>query len=209
MENDSLEALKSLIEEEIYLIPEDREAILAQLETQSIEIPTVTAMEPIQAIVPAATEVSAPAPKHSEPRSAPLPVVEEVVSEPIPVRGNFSKGLLILHEESSLPADVMEMLVKMINACGHSMNEVGLLASEHLEGRSMEDFQNLNAHTILKFGRVKHPINAVPARPYEVYSEKETEFLFADSLTVIAEEVALKKKLWTSLQVLFNLTKSK
>jgi len=208
MENDSLEALKSLIEEEIYLIPEDREAILAQMETHSRRTPAESATEPIQVIVAVSAEISASAPKHPEPKSAPLPIVEEVVSEPIPVRGNFSKGLLILHEESSLPAEVMEMLVKMINACGHSMNEVGLLASEHLEGRSMEDFQNLNAHTILKFGRVKHPINAVPARPYEVYSEKETEFLFADSLTVIAEEVALKKKLWTSLQVLFNLTKS-
>ena len=206
MENASLEELKSLIEEEIYLIPEDRETILAQLQAEPTDTakanPTQTPAN--QSQKEEAKPISSPQPL--EPKSAPEPQVEEAIAEPITIRGNFSRGILILHEESTLKPELMEMLVKMINACGHSMNEIGLLAAEQLEGRSMEEFKSLNAHTLLKFGRVNHPINAVPARLYEVHAENETEFLFADALSRIAEEVALKKKLWASLQVLFNLT---
>lgn len=209
MENFSLEELKSLIEEEIYLISEDRKTILAQMEGNSSLSPKTQKTEPAQIHTReeiSEVEVSVNIP---EPKPEPQVVAEEPIAEPIPIRGNFTKGVLILHEETELNADVMEMLVKMINACGHSMNEVGLVASENLEGRSMEEFQSLNAHTVLKFGRISHPINAVPARPYEVYSENETEYLFADSLSMIGEDVNLKKKLWTSLQVLFNLSSSK
>jgi hypothetical protein len=206
MENASLEELQSLIEEEIYLIPEDRKAILDQLEGKpsgKTEIkPTAKVIPPVQDL-PRQEPVSAPV---YEPQPESQTVVEEPLVEPIAIRGNFSKGVLILHEEGELNAEVMDMLVKMINACGHSMNEVGLVASESLEGRSMEDFLSLNAHTVLKFGRIKHPINAMPAPAYEVFSENETEYLFADSLSMISEDKNLKKKLWTSLQVLFNLT---
>lgn len=207
MENFSLEELKSLIEEEIYLIPEDRKAILAQLNRNSSLSSQPNQADPIRVeIRKEITEVVVSA-KTPDPIPEPQIVAEEPISEPIPIRGNFSKGVLILHEETNLSAEVMEMLVKMINACGHSMNEVGLVASENLEGRTMEEFQSLNAHTVLKFGRISHPINAVPARSYEVYSDNETEYLFVDSLSAIGEDVTLKKKLWTSLQVLFNLTK--
>lgn len=206
MENASLGELQTLIEEEIYLIPEDRKAILDQLEgkiSEKIEIkPTAKVIPPVQD-QPQQEPVSAPV---YEPQTESQTVVEEPLVEPIAIRGNFSKGVLILHEEGELNAEVMDMLVKMINACGHSMIEVGLVASESLQGRSMEDFLSLNAHTVLKFGRIKHPINAMPAPAYEVFAENETEYLFADSLSMISEDKNLKKKLWTSLQVLFNLS---
>jgi hypothetical protein len=148
---------------------------------------------------------------HLEGRTLDFKEIEslEFPIEPIPVRGNYSKGVLILHEEKVLSSEVMEMLVNMINAVGHSMTEIGMVSSDALEDRSMEDFLSLNAHIVLKFGRIKHPINTVPAQSYEVYSENETEYLFADSLSSISEDKALKKKLWTALQVLFNLTPGK
>lgn len=177
MENDSIEELQYLITEEIYLIPEDRKAILAQLEG-----------------------------KAESPQEVAIP---EPVVEPIPVRGNFSKGVLILHEEKELPTEVMDMLVNMIKAVGHSMNEVGMVSSELLENKSMEDFQALNAHVVLKFGKIKHPINALFDQLYEIHSDTETEFLFADSLSSIFEDKKLKVKLWNSLQILFNLTSGK
>ncbi|MFN3996514.1 hypothetical protein [Algoriphagus sp.] len=177
MENNSIQELQSLLTEEIYLIPEDREAILAQLSGKSGIAQEVTNNEPI--------------------------------IEPIPIRGNFTKGILILHEEDVLQSEVMDMLVNMIKAVGHSMNEVGMVSSEVLEGRSMEEFYSINAHIVLKFGRIKHPINALFDQFYEVHSESETEFLFADSLSQIFEDKKLKVKLWTSLQVLFNLTPGK
>ncbi|MDG1279384.1 MAG: hypothetical protein P8O16_19050 [Algoriphagus sp.] len=127
--------------------------------------------------------------------------------EPIHYEGKFENGVLILHEEEKLAPEVMDMLVKMINAVNHSMNEVGMISSKSLEGRSLEEFMDLNAHRVLKFGRIKHPINALPALDYTVHTEDETEFLFADSLTVISEDRALKVKLWESLKILFNISK--
>ncbi|WP_111669559.1 hypothetical protein [Algoriphagus litoralis] len=177
MENDSIEELQSLLTEEIYLIPQDREDILRQL---------------------AEAEVSPTRPVQAEP-----------ILDPIAVRGNFSKGILVLHEEPTLNPEVMEMLVNMIKAVGHSMNEVGMVSSARLENRSMEEFQALNAHVVLKFGVIKHPVNALFDQSYEVHAIDETEYLFADSLSSIFEDKKLKVKLWNSLQILFNLSTNK
>ena len=97
------------------------------------------------------------------------PSTEEIKLEPLKVRGNFEKGILVLHEEAELKSEVMDMLVKMINAVGHSMNEVGLLSSKELEGRTLTELYDLNAHIVLKFGRLKHPINALPASDYQIH----------------------------------------
>jgi hypothetical protein len=201
MENDSLENLKAFLQEELYLTPED----LSSLEEKLLEMESPT---PIPSLSPEKTSISVGMETKEE--SLDLEELEkEIKPDPIPISGNFSKGILILHEESELSPDVLDMLVKMINACGHSMNEVGMISSENLENRSLEEFQALNAHVVLKFGRIKHPINAIPASPYEVYSEEETEYLFADALSVIAEEKPLKIQLWKSLQILFNLSTGK
>jgi hypothetical protein len=130
----------------------------------------------------------------------------EPIEAPIPIKGNFSKGILVIHEEANLNAEVMDMLVKMLNACGHSMSEVGLLAAENLENRSLEEFKALNAHVVLKFGRIKHPINQLPINSYEIHTEEDTEYLFADALSSISEDKGLKRQLWGALQLLFNLS---
>ena len=200
MEQDSLENLKSFLEEELFLIPEDLKKLEDELSGSGFIISS--SLQP-QAVLSPVTPTFSPT---LSPSSELETVKEEIKAEPIPIKGNFTKGILILHEESELNAEVMDMLVKMINACGHSMNEVGMVSSEVLENRSMEDFHALNAHVVLKFGRIKHPVNAVSATPYEVYSQEETEYLFADALTVISEDKNLKRKLWNSLQILFNLS---
>lgn len=197
MENDSLETLQTFLEDPIFLLPEDQEKIkqslFGSLESQVVkETTTLEKSADWSAETPEKSNLS------EEVQSAP-------VIDPIQVRGNFTKGILVIHEESSLNSDVMDMLVKMLNACGHSMTEVGLLAAESLENRSMEDFQALNAHVVLKFGRVKHPINQLPIQLYEIHTEGETEYLFADALSSISEDKGLKRQLWTTLQLLFNL----
>lgn len=186
MENNSIHHLQHFITEDLYLLKEDM-GISGE------------AKKAVLKFTPKA-QVGAEIPEEKA-------LLAEIKAEPIQVRGNFEKGILILHEEDSLKPEVMDMLVKMINAVGHSMNEVGLLNSDSLEGKTMEDFKNLNAHTVLKFGRIKHPVNSVLTSMYEVYSEDETEYLSADALSVIAEDKNLKKKLWTALQILFNISK--
>jgi hypothetical protein len=199
MENDSLEFVQTFLDDTLFLLPEDQKNIAQSL----------VGTREVQDTHPGNGAESKPADLKID-RVAPSPSTEEISSgsafEPIQVKGNFTKGILVLHEESSLNLEVMDMLVKMLNACGHSMTEVGLLAAESLENRSMEDFQALNAHVVLKFGRVNHPINQLPITPYEIHTEGETEYLFADALTSISEDKTLKRQLWTTLQLLFNLS---
>ena len=199
MENDSLETLSAFLEEPIFLIEEDQKSIAAALQVSvgSEAAPAKVLNTSISSNENVATDTLRPTDQE---------IKLEAVEEPIPIKGNFSKGILVIHEEANLNAEVMDMLVKMLNACGHSMSEVGLLAAENLENRSLEEFKALNAHVVLKFGRIKHPINQLPINSYEIHTEEETEYLFADALTSISEDKGLKRQLWGALQLLFNLS---
>jgi len=199
MENDSLESLSAFLVEPIFLLEEDQKSIAAALQVSvgSEAAPAEVLTTSISSKENVATYTLTPTDQE---------IKLEAVEEPIPIKGNFSKGILVIHEEANLNAEVMDMLVKMLNACGHSMSEVGLLAAENLENRSLEEFKALNAHVVLKFGRIKHPINQLPINPYEIHTEEETEYLFADALTCISEDKGLKRQLWGALQLLFNLS---
>lgn len=200
MENDSLESLSTFLEEPIFLLEADQKSIAAALQVsfenkassaEGLDSSSISSNENV------ATDSLTPTDQE---------IKLEAAEEPIPIKGNFSKGILVIHEEANLNAEVMDMLVKMLNACGHSMSEVGLLAAENLENRSLEEFKALNAHIVLKFGRIKHPINQLPINSYEIHTEEDAEYLFADALTSISEDKGLKRQLWGALQLLFNLS---
>lgn len=199
MENDSLESLSAFLEEPIFLLEEDRKKLTESLQVSDGKEAMSAGEQPVAFSSSENTATDALTPVDQETKM-------ESVEEPILIKGNFSKGILVIHEETNLNPEVMDMLVKMLNACGHSMSEVGLLAAETLENRSMEDFKALNAHVVLKFGRIKHPINQLPISSYEIHTEEETEYLFADALTSISEDKGLKRQLWATLQLLFNLS---
>ena len=199
MENDSLESLSAFLEEPIFLLEVDRKRLAESLQVSGGKEAMSAVEQPVAFSSSENTATNALTPIDQETKM-------ESVEEPILIKGNFSKGILVIHEETNLNAEVMDMLVKMLNACGHSMSEVGLLAAENLENRSMEEFKALNAHVVLKFGRIKHPINQLPISLYEIHTEEETEYLFADALTSISEDKGLKRQLWAALQLLFNLS---
>ena len=199
MENDSLESLSAFLEEPIFLLEEDQKRLAESLQVSGGKEAMSAVEQPVAFSSSENTATDALTPIDQETKL-------ESVEEPIPIKGNFSKGILVIHEETNLNTEVMDMLVKMLNACGHSMSEVGLLAAENLENRSLEEFKALNAHVVLKFGRIKHPINQLPINSYEIHTEEETEYLFADALTSIAEDKGLKRQLWGTLQLLFNLS---
>jgi len=199
MENDSLESLSAFLEEPIFLLEADQKRLAESLQVSGDKEAMSAVEQPVAFSSSENTATDALTPIDQETKL-------ESVEEPIPIKGNFSKGILVIHEETNLNPEVMDMLVKMLNACGHSMSEVGLLAAENLENRSMEDFKALNAHVVLKFGRIKHPINQLPISSHEIHTEEETEYLFADALTSISEDKGLKRQLWAALQLLFNLS---
>jgi hypothetical protein len=190
MENMSIQELQHIITEELFFFEKDSKS------NQSPE-DTNLSIEP---------EKPNTLPRTVHLEGAPPPK-EDLKPEPLIVRGNFEKGILVLHEEQELKPEVLEMLGNMVNAVGHSMNEIGLLSSVELEGRTLSDLYDLNAHIVLKFGRIKHPINALPASDYQIHTEGETEYLFADALSTISEDKALKGKLWNTLKILFNIAK--
>lgn len=197
MEEMNIQQLQHILTEELFLIKEEYTG--KQLSDQAAEkaIPTpVPTHTPKAAAIAETSLVQDPSPEELL-----------VIKEPIQLRGNFENGVLILHEEEELSAEVMEMLVKMIQAVNHSMNEVGMISSKALAGHNLEEFKDLNAHKVLKFGRIKHPINALPALEYSIHTEEETEYLFADSLSLIVDDRDLKLKLWNSLKILFNISK--
>lgn len=195
MENLSLQELQFFLEEDLFLIPEDKKSIKRQASSFQ-DVKTNSDSSDSKDVVN--EELG----NYKEDAT-----IQKEEVDPIPIKGNFTKGLLVVHEEDNLSEEVMDMLVKMMNAVGRSMNEVGLVSSPTLEGRTLEEFQALNAHIILKFGRIKHPVNAVPAIPYDVFTDNETQYLFADALSQISEDNTMKRKLWNALQVLFNIKK--
>lgn len=199
MEIDSLESLSAFLEDPIFLLEEDRKRLaeLLQVSVATEALPAEEQSVPFYSSENIGSDNLTPVDQETK---------IESVEVPIPINGNFSKGILVIHEEANLNVEVMDMLVKMLHACGHSMSEVGLLAAENLENRSLEEFKALNAHVVLKFGRIKHPINQLPIHPYEIHTEEETEYLFADALTTISEDKGLKRQLWGALQLLFNLS---
>lgn len=196
MEEMSIHHLSQFITEEIFLLPEEFPDD-PQIESSSINPLDSPSSAPLIPII----------------SQAPQAVMEKNINtesikdESIPLLGNFEKGVLILIEEAVLMPEVIDMLVKMLNAVGHSMRDVGLIHSNTLEKRSLTELHDLNAHVILKFGRLQHPINSLPANQYEVYAEEGVQYLFADALSTIAEDSSLKKRLWGALQILFNISK--
>lgn len=191
MDKNTLGELKFILNEDIFLFEEDKDSLAKESGFQTGNLDLNQVQGPAS---PGLTKIE------TKQEAAP-----EVELEPIQIRGKFEKGILILHEEESLNAEIMDMLVKILQAVGHSMSEVGLLNSQELEGRSLDEFHAINAHVVLKFGRIKHPINAFPILDYHIHTENETEYLFADSLTSIFEDSNLKRKLWTTLKTLFNI----
>jgi hypothetical protein len=197
MEEMNIQQLQHILTEDLFLIKEEykTKSLLEKSEGKSIQEISQKSVSKADSTLETAVVLE--------------PSAEDLVvpKDPISIRGKFENGVLILHEEEELAPEVMEMMVKMIQAVNHSMNEVGMISSKDLEGRSLEEFMDLNAHKVLKFGRIKHPINALPALEYSIHTEEETEYLFADSLSVIAEDRDLKVKLWNSLKILFNISK--
>lgn len=191
MNAESLATLALTLDQDIYLFEEDRPHILAKaLESEPATLP----LDPLSE-------------EPKKPLDDPKAAVEKLPEpEPIVPQGGFEKGILILHEEATLEGELMELLSNIIRAVSLSMLDVGFVPDSQLKGRSLEDFHAINAHKVIKFGRITHPINALPIPNYQVTTEGETEFLFADSLTQISQNKALKGKLWKALQHLFTLS---
>lgn len=189
MEEMDLSKLGFFLEDEIFLIPEDAQEILLADKFKDVE----------EGQPDAATPANPPIEEQDQAAAA--------SSEPVVYEGGFEKGVLIIYQGERIADDIRSFLMKIMGAVNHSLKDIALVSSIHLSGLPSQALNQLNPHKTLVFGRISHPIIQLKEQDYEVTSDQDTEYLFADDLGVIFEDENLKRKLWKSLQVFFHIKK--
>jgi hypothetical protein len=178
MENMNLQLLSLFLDKEIYLVPGEKHDFIKF--RNPTKAPADTSREAAEALDE-------------------TPAIE--------FEGGFEKGILVVHEERELRPEIREMLFNLFGALQCSLKDMALVASDQLEGLPMENITNLGPSKVIVFGLVRHDLMSFQKNKYEIVQEDGIEYLFADSLGVIAESKELKKLLWKEIQVLFNIKK--
>lgn len=123
---------------------------------------------------------------------------EDSDSPKLSYKGNFAKEVLIIFSDNTLDelnAGDEEFLLKVLGAVDLGLEDVAILNVS--QG---QDWKNVLSPThVLGFG--------VPELPagYQITAHDEAAHLYCDALSVIAENVELKKKLWAGLKSMFAL----
>jgi hypothetical protein len=178
MENMSIHHLGLFLENEIYVLPEEKSMLLNHA-------------NPKEFLESAAS---------GEGESGEEPIELEY-------EGGFEKGILVIYEGKSLESNQSDYLFKILGAVSCSLKDIALANSENTEMTTMATITALNPNKIIVFGKVRHDIMMSVKKTYEVHQEDEIEYLFADDLNQISESLDLRKALWRELQILFNITK--
>jgi hypothetical protein len=118
--------------------------------------------------------------------------------------GNFQKGLLILYQGGELSDASQTFLMNILKAVNHSLKDIALISEVALLNGHPESITRLNPQNILIFGKLNHSIMKIKKEDYVIVQEEST-LLFADELKELEANKPLKLKLWTALQVLFNI----
>lgn len=210
--------LPHLITEDIYVLKEDAE-LLAPTQVSTTELSEV--VEPakvaaVQADEPKAQNVAitpAPAPvqevKSLIPKIEPVPPVmkepEPIYLKPLPTEGTNLKHCLLLVEsdEIVLEAVLKALLEKIMGAVKRSLDDVLLV---NVKNASLEQIEALlseqNHRHLIAFGSKK--VTALNgATPYQLLEVGRKNYLRADALSAIAQNVDMKKALWGALKGMF------
>lgn len=143
---------------------------------------------------------------HSSPVENPPATPPKHELQEIRYEGGFKKRVLIIYQGSELGTDAREFLMKVLGAVGCSLKDVALASSNLLEELPENCIQQLHPQKCLVFGRINHPIMKEKTQNYEIING-EFEYYFGDDLEDLKDDIPLKKKLWSSLQVLFHINK--
>ncbi|WP_009033747.1 hypothetical protein [Indibacter alkaliphilus] len=178
MESQNLHYLSLFLDQEIYLMPEDRDSLSKQADSQVL---TESSVEQIP---------------------------EEEVEEKLELeyQGGFEKGILVVFEGKELEKEHHDLLFNILNAVNCSLKDVALCSDMSLNLVSPDYISNMAPNKVIIFGNIHHDIISLKKKDYSILQEEGTEYLFADGLKTISEDKNLKRALWTALQVLFNIT---
>lgn len=182
MEKLSIHHLAMFMDSEIFILPEEKKLIF---DNQASTLP------------------------YLEPKQE-LSIVEEASrneSLDLEYEGGFEKGVLVVYQGNSLDPDLHALLFKILNAVGCSLKDIALASSVSMESTTLPNVMAMNPNKIIVFGNFRHDIMMHKKTTYEIINEEGVEYLFADDLKILFENINLKKSLWSELQVLFNITK--
>ncbi len=125
-------------------------------------------------------------------------VEDNPLSEPIiQYRGGFDKKVLILIQDVSkeqIKSEEEEFLLKIMGAVNLDLADIAILNIE--EVTNWQDL--MDPDMVIGFGLKSSPIAL-----YELHKLNECTHFYADSLSVIAENIGLKRQLWEGLKKMY------
>jgi precorrin-6B methylase 1 len=176
MEKDNLQLLSLYMDSDLVFLPEEKDSFSPPLENNSESFDVMK--EEIENLQ-----------EH-----------EELIFD-----GEFNKKIMIVFEGDELSVDCHEFLYKLISAINCSIKDVAIFSSHDFEKAKAQQILDLDAQKIIVFGKVRHELFNFTKKEYEIIVLEQVEYLFADNLNSIIEDVSLKKALWNKLKTLFNL----
>jgi hypothetical protein len=123
--------------------------------------------------------------------------------------GNNRKNVIVLVSHASvpfLPDEELNFLTNVLAACKLSVADIGIINVHGMEQTNLQVVIDDEAKMVLLFGveplGIGLPIN-FPA--FQLQGFNGRTYLQAPALSLIADDKALKTRLWNSLKALFNI----
>lgn len=133
--------------------------------------------------------------------------IEEIVHR---LEGRNRKHLLIVLEKRGDSPPSSDFLGKILGAIGYDiLQDVAQVELAPAEGFSLSVLQSrLPIKDVVVFGKPPQALGLKwKYKPYVSIARNGQQYLFADSLSKIESDKALKRTLWTALQAMFTLKK--
>lgn len=123
--------------------------------------------------------------------------------EPIPYEGSFQKSILVVFQGEALSSSTREFLLKIFRAVNLSLKDIALVSEKSLKESNEDPLAQLNPGKLIIFGTLHHPLMKLKKENYRILQDP-LEYFFADDLEELEKNVPLKRNLWETLQVFFN-----
>ncbi|EPR65993.1 hypothetical protein [Cyclobacterium qasimii] len=138
----------------------------------------------------------------SEPDLQPTAIEHD--PEPIPYEGGFQKSILVIYEGEELKESNRAFLLKVFSAVNLSLKDIALMSEHSLKGSNEDPLEQLNPDKLIIFGTIYHHLMRLKKDNYHI-TQESLDYFFADDLDGLEKNVSLKRKLWDTLQVFFNI----
>lgn len=133
-------------------------------------------------------------------------IAKEHDPEPIPYEGEFKKSILVIYQGDELKESNRAFLFKVFSAVNLSLKDIALVSELSLKGSNEDPLEQLNPEKMILFGTIYHPLMGMKKENYTIVQEP-LDYFFADDLDGLEMNVSLKRKLWDTLQIFFNIKK--